>query len=205
MSVALQCPRSSPSISELPLEERRGSYAMWCVIATESALFASFFAAYFYLGNNKARWQVDHPPKLLIALVLLAILVSSSFVLEWGKRRVVERRYAAARFLLAVTIFMGLVFLVLQAYEYIDHWKTLTPFSDSYGSIFYAITSFHAAHVIVGLLMLAYVLVLPRYAPARETPFRPYETVALYWHFVDVVWILVVLVLYVIPNMIAHG
>jgi heme/copper-type cytochrome/quinol oxidase subunit 3 len=178
---------------------------MWCVIATESALFASLFAAYFYLGSNKERWQVDKPPKLLLAFILLAILVFSSLVLGWGERQVKKGRHAVGRLMLAITIFLGLVFLALQGYEYQDHWKTLTLFSDSYGSIFYTITSFHAAHVIVGLLMLAYVLVLPRYAPARESPFRPYEAVALYWHFVDVVWILVVLILYVIPNLIAHG
>lgn len=205
MSTALQYPRPAVSLRGLPLEERRGIYAMWCVILTEGALFASFFAAYFYLGSNKERWQIDHPPKLAVAFVLLAILVASSFVLELGKHRVLQRRYAAGRILLAVTILMGLVFLALQGYEYADHWKTLTPFSDSYGSIFYVITTFHAAHVIIGLLMLGYVLALPRYAPAPETPFRPYETVTLYWHFVDVVWIFVVLILYVIPNLIAHG
>ena len=178
---------------------------MWCVIATEAALFACLFAAYFYLGNNKERWQVDHPPKLLLAFILLAILLSSSVVLHWGEKQVQQGRHMAGRILLAVTILMGLAFLALQGYEYTDHWKTLTPFSDSYGSIFYTITSFHAAHVIVGLLMLAFVLVLPRYGPARETPFRPYETVALYWHFVDVVWVLIVLILYVVPNLIVYG
>lgn len=193
------------SIRALPLEERRGIYAMWCVIATEAALFVSLFAAYFYLGNNKERWQVDKPPKLLIAFILLAILLASSAVLHWGEQRVKEGRYTAGRIMLALTIFLGIVFMALQGYEYADHWKTLTPFSNSYGSIFYTITTFHAAHVIVGLLMLAYVLALPRYGPARETPFRPYETVALYWHFVDVVWVFVVLILYVIPNLIAHG
>jgi cytochrome c oxidase subunit III len=205
MSVAAQSPGPEISIRALPLDERRGIYAMWCVIATEAALFACLFAAYFYLGNNKERWQADHPPKLLVAFILLAILISSSFVLHWGQKQVQQGHHTAGRMLLAVTILMGLVFLALQGYEYADHWKTLTPFSDSYGSLFYTITSFHAAHVILGLLMLAFVLVLPRYAPARETPFRPYETVALYWHFVDVVWVFIVLILYVIPNLIAHG
>ena len=47
---------------------------------------------------------------------------------------------------MAITILIGLVFLVLQAFEYHEHWKHLTPYTDSYGSIFYTITSFHAAH-----------------------------------------------------------
>lgn len=205
MSTVAQSPATQVSLRTLPLDERRGIYAMWCVIATEAALFASLFAAYFYLGNNKERWQIDKPPKLFLALIMLLVLLSSSAVLEWGKHQVKERRYAAARRMLALTILIGFIFLTIQGYEYADHWKTLTPFSDSYGSIFYTITTFHAAHLILGLLMLLYVLALPRYAPARETPFRPYETVTLYWHFVDVVWIFIVLILYLIPKFIAHG
>lgn len=205
MNSVVQHPGYEVSVQTLPLEERRGIYAMWCVIATEFALFACLFASYFYLGDNKERWQADKPPKLLLAFIMLGLLLSSSAVLHWGERQVKQRRYASGRLLLATTIFMGLIFLGLQSYEYRDHWKTLTPFSDSYGSIFYTITTFHAAHLIVGLLMLAYVLVLPRYAPTGGSPFRPYETVALYWHFVDFVWILIVLILYLIPNLIAHG
>ena len=66
-------------------------------------------------------------------------------------------------------------------------------------------TRFHAAHVLFGLMILTYVLTLPRLGPALESPFLPYQTVALYWHFVDIVWIFVVLMLYVVPNVVAHG
>jgi heme/copper-type cytochrome/quinol oxidase subunit 3 len=100
---------------------------------------------------------------------------------------------------------MGLVFLGVQAFEYVDHWKNLTPYSDSYGSIFYTITTFHAAHVIVGLLMLVYTLILPRYSPALRSPYRPYHVAAVYWHFVDIVWIFIVGLLYVMPNIRAYG
>ena len=194
-----------PAVRALPLEERRGIWAMWCVITTEAALFACLFAAYFYLGNSKERWQINTPPKLLLALVLLGILLASSGVMHFGQRRLQAGHYEASRIMLAITILLGLIFLLLQGYEYADHWKTLTPFNNSYGSIFYTITTFHALHVVVGLLMLLYVIVLPRYAPARETPFRPYETAALYWHFVDAIWVFVVLILYLIPNWMARG
>ena len=86
-----------------------------------------------------------------------------------------------------------------------DHWKTLAPYSDSYGSIFYAITTLHAAHVVAGLMLLAFVGVLPRFGETRGTPHQAYETIAMYWHFVDVVWILVVLLLYIIPNIQGHA
>ncbi len=163
------------------------------------SLFACLFVSYLYLGNNKNRWAVDKPPKMMLALIMLAVLLTSSVVLRWGEKQVKLRRYSSGRWALALTIVIGLVFLALQGFEYSDHWKTLTPFSNSYGSIFYTITTFHAAHLILGLLMLAYVLILPRYAPALQSPFRPYQTVALYWHFVDFVWIFIVLILYLIP------
>jgi cytochrome c oxidase subunit III len=95
---------------------------------------------------------------------------------------------------------MGIGFLALQGFEYSVEWKDVTPYSDTYGSIFYTITTLHAAHVIAGLVMLMYIGVMPRYGDARRTPHKPYKTAALYWHFVDVVWVFIVLFLYIIPN-----
>lgn len=186
------------------LDDSRGIFAMWLVIATEASLFVTLFCAYFLIGNNKNRWTIDQPPKVHYALIMLAVLIASSLVLMWGERQFEKRRYGAARGALLATILIGLGFLVLQGFEYFDHWKSLTPYSDSYGSIFYTITSFHAAHVIVGLLILSYVLCLPRYAPAAESPYRPYHVASMYWHFVDIVWIVIVAILYIIPNLVVY-
>jgi cytochrome c oxidase subunit 3 len=184
-----------------PLEDHRGLYAMYTVIATEFSLFVCLFASYYYLGDNKDRWSMDRPPKLHFALILLGLLLSSSGVLRWGELQVRRARDKSARIAISVTAAIGLGFLLLQSFEYREHWTTLTPWSDSYGSIFYVITSFHAAHVALGVLLLAYVAVLPRYGPTVAPPYRPYQTVAIYWHFVDLVWIFIVALLYVVPNM----
>lgn len=205
MSSMAQIPGSEVSISRLPLDERRGIQAMWCVVATELSLFLCLFASYFYLGDTRNRWAENHPPELTLALIMLAVLLTSSLVLEWGSHQIKQQRYLAGRLALVAAVLIGVVFLVIQTFEYMSHWKTLTPYSNSYGSIFYTITSFHAAHVLVGLLILSYVAFLPRYGSTLESPFRPYKTASLYWHFVDVVWIFIVLILYVIPNLIAHG
>jgi heme/copper-type cytochrome/quinol oxidase subunit 3 len=183
-----------------PIEDRRGIYGMYTVIATELSLFICLFASYYFLGGNKDRWAVDQPPKLHYALIMLVVLLSSSGVLIWGERQLNLQRQAAARAAILLTVLIGLGFLALQGFEYSEHWKTLTPASDSYGSIFYAITTFHAAHVIMGLLLLAYVGILPRYGPTIAPPYRPYRVVSLYWHFVDIVWIFIVALLYVVPN-----
>jgi heme/copper-type cytochrome/quinol oxidase subunit 3 len=188
-----------------PLDDNRGTWAIWLMIATEGGLFVCLFASYFYLANNKDRWAIDKPPRLHYALIMLAVLITSSFVLHWGERQLKLRRYAAARAALVVTIVMGLGFLAISAAEYLESWKELTPYSDSYGSIHYTIISFHAAHVIVGLLILIYTLALPRYSPALRSPYRAYHVAALYWHFVDVVWIFVVGLLFVMPNLRVYG
>jgi heme/copper-type cytochrome/quinol oxidase subunit 3 len=184
-----------------PVDDRRGIHAMYTVIATEFSLFVCLFASYYYLGSNKTQWPVDEPPKMLLALIMLAVLLTSSVVLHWGEEQLKRERYGMARGAISVTTLIGLVFMALQSYEYRDHWKTLTPFSDSYGSIFYTITSFHALHVVVGILLLGYVAVLPKYGPTVAPPYRPYRTVALYWHFVDLVWIFIVVFLYIVPNL----
>ena len=187
-------------LAGLPIDQERGWYGMWCVIATEFMLFVCMFGAYYFLGNNKYRWAEEMPPKLRYPILLLVILLSSSAVLMWGEQQVKRAHFYAGRIALWITVAMGLGFLVLQSFEYVDHWKDLTPYSDSYGSIFYAITTLHAAHVVVGLLMLCFVGVLPRYGETVGSPHRTYKTVALYWHFVDAVWVIVVLLLYVVPN-----
>jgi cytochrome c oxidase subunit III len=200
LNSALQVPEYQVDLNNLPIDQERGWYGMWCVVATEFMLFVCMFGAYYYLGTNKYRWEHEIPPKLRYPITLLVILLSSSAVLKWGEDQVKRRNFSAGRLALWITVGMGLVFLALQAYEYIDHWKELTPYSDSYGSIFYAITTLHAAHVIVGLLLLAYVGILPRYGDTIGSPHRVYETVALYWHFIDAVWVFIVVLLYVVPN-----
>lgn len=195
----------APHTGIWPVEINRGVYAVYTVILTEGTLFVCMFASYDFLGTNKHRWAVDTPPKLPLAFVMLAILVSSSLVVMWGERMVKQARYGLARGAVVATVLMGFLFLAVQAFEYVNHWKTLTPRTDSYGSIFYTITTFHAAHVVMGILMLCYLAFLPTYAPSKYPPYRPYRVVALYWHFVDIIWFFVVLLLYVIPHFQFYG
>lgn len=183
------------------IDTRRGTGGMMLTIATEGFLFVMFFFAYFYAAKGGWRWLDEKPPKLLLAFVMLGILLSSSLVIWWGEQQVKKQRYALGRVAVVVTLIMGLVFLGVQTIEYRNHLKELTPQSDIYGSIFYTITSFHAAHVVVGLLILFYVLILPRYEPVTEPPHRPYHNAAMYWHFVDFVWVWIVALLYVAPNL----
>ncbi|HEX5236152.1 MAG TPA: cytochrome c oxidase subunit 3 [Silvibacterium sp.] len=204
MSSTVQIPPPRVSLATLPLSQKRGGQAMWAVIATEFMLFVAMFGSYYYLGTNKDRWALNTPPSFKYPFFLLAILLASSAVIHWGEKRVKAEEYGAGRLAVWITVVMGMGFLALQGFEYADHWKTLTPYSNSYGSIFYALTTLHAAHVIAGLLLLMYLGVVPRYGPTTRTPHKIYHPVAMYWHFVDVVWILIVLLLYVVPHFQVH-
>ncbi len=192
---------AAPPTAGLKLDEKRGTYGVSLLIVTEGFLFIDLFFSYFYLGNRTHRWLVETPPPLRNALVLLAILLASSFVLElFGKKPLEKGNFGKARMGVAATIILGLIFLGLESYGFAKSWPKLTPATDSYGSIFYTILFFHAAHVTAGLLMLSYAMFLPL-GPNKKTPYRPLEPVTLYWHFVDVVWVFVIIFLYIVPNL----
>jgi heme/copper-type cytochrome/quinol oxidase subunit 3 len=192
--------RPAATLDLLPRDERRGTRAMAQFIATEAALFVVLFFAYFYLQAVNTQWKADAPPKLTLALIMLALLLASSvtvFAAEWfGKRR----RVVATRLALLASWLLGVAFLVLQVFEYRDHLRVLKPSTDAYGSIFYTITSIHGCHVALGLLMLAFAGVLHHPDHEPEPPYRALHNAALYWHFVDAVWIVIVALLYVLAN-----
>lgn len=182
------------------IDDRRGTIGMALFIITEATLFVMLFFAYYYVAKGNERWKVETPPKLHYSLPMLGVLAVSSAVLYWGEQQVKKQRYSSAKLALVGTILLGLGFLVLTAFEYKEELQHITPQSDAYGSIFYTITSLHGAHLCLGLLMLTWVLIMPRWEPARETPHRPYHNVAMYWHFVDTMWLIIVSILYVVPN-----
>jgi len=183
-----------------PVNDRRGSLSILLFIATEATLFVMLFASYWYMGRSAPQWPPDPAPKLHYSIPMLAILLGSSAVLHWGEQQIKKHRVRAGMMALATTIFMGIVFLILSVLEYSEHLGTLMPTKDAYASIFYTIVTLHAAHVVLGLCMLSFALLLPSVEPRPGTPHRPYHNAALYWHFVDTVWVFVIIFLYVIPN-----
>ena len=183
------------------IDDKRGTFAMWLFIATEATLFVMLFMAYFYVAKGNNRWKTEEPPKLHYALPMLGVLLTSSVVLHWGEKQAKKQNYALARAGLVGTIALGILFLGLSYLDYSEHLLHLTPQANAYGSIFYTITSLHVAHVITGLLMMGWLLFLaPWWEPAQYTPHRPYHNVSMYWHFVDTVWVFIIAILYLSPN-----
>jgi heme/copper-type cytochrome/quinol oxidase subunit 3 len=188
------------ALQPLEIDQVRGKQGVRLFIATEAALFVMLYFAYFFLSRGDWRWLSQKPPKITYALIMLAVLITSSVVLRIGERMVERGSFVKGRIALVATILLGLGFLALSAFEYKEHLAELTPQMNAYGSIFYTITTFHVAHIILGLLMLTYVLLLPRVGRTDRPPHRAYSDAGSYWHFVDIVWVSIVGILYILPN-----
>lgn len=186
---------------ERPLERMRGKWGMWLFIATEGMLFAMLFFAYGYLGASRPEWPPEKDPSLKYALILLGILIVSSVVLHWAERGIKRGQQMRFRVGLAITLLLGVVFLVVQRFEYVHHLHSLTPGMNAYGSIFFTITSFHLAHLVIGMLMLSHVTARALAGHFSERKHLAVENTSLYWHFVDLVWLFVVGILYVSPHL----
>ncbi|HKT47462.1 MAG TPA: cytochrome c oxidase subunit 3 [Candidatus Acidoferrales bacterium] len=184
----------------LVIDGGRGTAGMLLFVATESFLFVLMFFAYFYLAEGGWRWLDFSPPSLLLPTVMMAVLIVSAFVAAWGNNRAKARETRSMRGALAANILLGLLFLALQGLSYAESWPHLTPQSNVYGSLFYTITIIHAAHIIIGVLMLAYALTLPRLEPTATLPHRPYRNATIYWYFCIVAFACVYGLLYVLPN-----
>ncbi len=182
-----------------------GMLAMMLFIGSEVMLFGSLFAAYFFVRFNVAdQWPTLNEageqfelPKVITG-VNTAILVASSFTLHWGEHRLkhFNDRKGLERGLL-VTMLLGFTFLIIQINEYVH--LGFTPQSTAFGSAFYTLTGFHGLHVFVGLTLLT--LCFIRVKKARDfTPesATPLQGASLYWHFVDVVWILLYVLVYLV-------
>jgi len=188
-------------LEPLGIDQTRGTQAFYWFIASETLLFVMLFFSYFYLSFGDWRWTTEPAPKLTKALVMLGVLLLSSVVLRWGEKRVEKGEFTQGRAALAGTIGLGIIFLLISYREYAEHLKSVTPWRDAYGSVFYTITTFHVAHLVLGLLLLGYVLILPKVGRTDRPPHRAYSDCAMYWHFVDTVWVFIVAFLYVLPNL----
>ena len=175
-----------------------GWWGMWCVIATEGALFAYLLFSYFYIAAQAhAPWPTDGPPKLAVALPGTAILLAASLTVWWGERSIMRGNTGRLRVGLAATLVLGTVFVALQLYEWRS--KPFTLDKNAYSSLFFTITGFHMAHVVFGLLMLLVLLVWASLGYFDQRRHSALSIGAIYWHFVTAVWLAVFAALYLSP------
>ena len=171
---------------------------MLLFIISEIMLFGAFFTAYFFIrvvGN--ADWPAEHTHlPVAIAGVNTAILISSSFTMHWALEGARNENRAALRVGMLTTLLLGFTFLVIQINEYIH--IGFAPADHAQGTIFYGLTGLHGAHVFVGLTLLLFATIRAFRGHFTAKEHRGVEVPGIYWHFVDVMWIVVYTTIYVI-------
>ncbi|SCL32858.1 cytochrome c oxidase subunit 3 [Micromonospora rhizosphaerae] len=191
--------------TELPVGRPTGWWGMVLFVTTEATLFACLLGSYFYLRFQYGPHWPPHgieAPKLLRPLVMTAVLLPSSLPVIWAEHGIRRGQRWRLRAGLATTLLLGATFLTLLATEYAETLRHFTLTTDVYGSLFYLITGFHGLHVLVGLTMLSWLFAASlrrgRFGARRHERVR---NVAIYWHFVDVVWAAILFTIYLSPRL----
>ena len=165
-------------------------------ISSEVMFFGGLFGAYFTLRARADAWPPSGTPELELWLpsILTAVLLTSSFAVHRAERAL-ARGEPAARWL-GLTIALGLAFLAGQAFEYSQ--LDLGIDTNAFGTLFFTITGAHGLHVALGVAALAIALAKLRRGHLSAERGGALEAAAYYWHFVDVVWLLVFSTLYLL-------
>jgi cytochrome c oxidase subunit III len=174
---------------------------MLLFISSELMFFGSLFGAYFTLRAGYSIWPPPDSPDLAVlrSALFSIFLLASSATMQLGviaARR--DDRKALVRWSI-VTIALGAIFLGGQAWEYADlSSEGFTISSSVYGTTFFAMTGFHALHVIGGLCAITLIAAAARREGYGRRRIGPVEAVSYYWHFVDVIWILLFSTIYLL-------
>ncbi|MGL5807803.1 MAG: cytochrome c oxidase subunit 3 [Xenococcaceae cyanobacterium] len=166
-------------------------------LMSESVIFLSFFIGYFIFKTTTVDW---YPPgvtglEVRDPRINTIVLVSSSFVIYVAERYLHDRKLWGFRLFLVVTMLMGSYFLYGQAVE----WRSL-PFgftSGLFGGLFYLLTGFHGLHVLTGILLQGLMLTRSFIGGNYNNGYFGVEATSLFWHFVDVIWIVLFILIYV--------
>jgi cytochrome c oxidase subunit 3 len=161
-------------------------------------VFGAFFTAYFFIRVvNGDQWpaQGTELPKL-VAGVNTCILVSSSFTIHWALVCARKGNRFGLQAGMLTTFLLGATFLFIQINEYVH--IGFAPQDTAQASVFYGLTGLHGAHVFIGLTLLAFVTIRSFRGHFTPEQHRGVEVPGIYWHFVDVMWIIVFTTVYIL-------
>jgi cytochrome c oxidase subunit 3 len=190
---------SAVTAAAVPGRQARGRVGMALLILGESSFFAVFLVAYlFYIGKSRTGPQ---PADVLHFPVFGTIcLLSSSATIMLAVRDLGRGELARFGAALFVTFALGAAFLVLTGVEWhrLIFEEGLTIRSNLFGTTFYSLVGFHAAHVTVGVGIMALILALGALGHVSREHAERVEVFSWYWHFVDAVWVAVLTVVYIV-------
>lgn len=195
---------SSTAISPVSLDSQwslpyKGHVGMLCLIAAESAIFTIFVVAYiFYVGKSLS----GPTPREVLELPIFAsiCLLSSSLTIHVANAALRKANLGAFRLWWFLTLALGSIFLIATAREWhhLIYDKGFTISTNLAGTTYYSLVGLHAFHVTVGLVGLLTILLLALLGKVQEEHAKNVDTFAMYWHFVDAVWVVVFTVVYII-------
>jgi cytochrome c oxidase subunit 3 len=180
-------------------------------IASEVMFFGGLFAAYFIARADSPQWPptefltpqqiasgVELKLEWLLPAIATTLLVTSSVTIQWGVLQIRKGNRTGLIWSLFASIALGIIFLALQMYDY-----SQLPFRADdtiFGTTFFTLTGFHGAHVAGGVIFMTVCLVRSMGGQFSAEHHEAVEAASLYWHFVDVVWIALFTVLYIVPT-----
>jgi cytochrome c oxidase subunit 3 len=172
---------------------------MLLFIASEIMLFGSFFTAYFFVRvvNNPETWPPEpyHLP-VYVAGINTIVLVTSSFTFHWAESSIKRGNRWGLQAGLVLTVLLGLVFLLTQIREYSR--IGFNTGDTAFAATFFGLTGLHGMHVFVGLCLLVFATIRAFRGHFSAEHHHGVELPGIYWHFVDVMWIVVYVTVYVI-------
>ena len=199
MSTAALTAHDSPT--DHHASQRTAVFGMTIFLASEAMLFAGLIAGYIVLRLSSPAWPPSPDlPKLPVVLtgINTVFLITSSFTYHFAEVAVKKGKKGTAW--LFLTVLLGSLFLCIQGYEWyhMHHEGLWFNTGGVYGSSFFVLTGFHGLHVLIGVLMIAWALIR-QLGGAYTAQSHTYLILAgMYWHFVDVVWLFLYSVLYLV-------
>ena len=199
MSTAALTAHDSPS--DHHASQRTAVFGMTIFLASEAMLFAGLIAGYVVLRLSSPAWPPSPDlPKLPVVLtgINTVFLITSSFTYHFAEVAVKKGKKGTAW--LFLTVLLGSLFLCIHGYEWyhMHHEGLWFNTGGVYGSSFFVLTGFHGLHVLIGVLMIAWALIR-QLGGAYTAQSHTYLILAgMYWHFVDVVWLFLYSVLYLV-------
>jgi cytochrome c oxidase subunit 3/cytochrome o ubiquinol oxidase subunit 3 len=175
--------------------------AMWLFLGSECLLFGGLISTYMlYRGRTQEGPKPDQVYDIPFTSISSFILLMSSLTMVLAVSAAKQDDIRRTRLWLAATAALGSLFIGGQVYEFTAFYREGLGFTTSlFGSSFYTLTGFHGVHVSVGIIMLVSLIVITVRGRISGSRAEVVELVGLYWHFVDIVWIVIFTLVYLIP------
>jgi len=195
----------------------KSKFAVWLFLATEIMFFGAFISAYIVLRAGAHAWPAPNSVlSPLVGTINTGVLLASSVTVVLAHVAMGKKEFNKAKLYIGLTILLGLTFLVIKAFEYSGKFHhgiypggpaVTDPTNEHYqpglgmfASCYFTLTGFHALHMVGGLIVWSLLFFKGLAGKLTSANERTVELVGLYWHFVDIVWIFLFPLFYLLPN-----